>query len=62
MPVQRAWVDSNGNIKLKLTNQEMSQFLSKVVSGLVDLAQSKVIEEMNEDRPAKATGKVVANV
>ncbi len=59
MPVQRAWVDSNGNIKVKLTNQEMSQFLSKVVNGLVDLAQSKVIEEMNED-PAKATGKVVS--
>ena len=63
MAVQRAWVNTKGDIKLQLTNQQMSQFLNKVVSGLNDLAQTRVMEELkHENCAAEAAEKVVAYV
>lgn len=60
MAVQRAWVDDKGNVRFQLTNEQMSQFINKVVSGLNDLAQSRVIKELNSVN--RAAERVVDNV
>jgi hypothetical protein len=63
MAVRRAWVDGKGEHKTQLTDEQMSQFLNKVVSGLNDLAQTRVMEELKpENRVAEAAGTVVAYV
>jgi hypothetical protein len=63
MAVKRAFIDTAGNIRSQLTDEEMSRFLEKAFSGLQVLAQAKVMDELEAERCAtEAAEKVVANV
>lgn len=62
MAVKRAFIDAAEKIKYQLTDEEMSCFLSKAFTGLQNLAQAKVMDELKAERCAtEAAEKVVAN-
>lgn len=63
MAVKRAFINAAGKIKYQLNDEEMSCFFSKAFTGLQNLAQAKVMDELKAERHAtEAAEKVVGNV